>query len=1026
MKETSGLRAVLGILAAAAAVSLSTCGDLGGPMEWASYSVVYHSGDGSGRTAVSVEMAGRAHVVRDSMFDNPGHGFVGWRTREGRDVPPGLPLEGSASGASSLMELFAQWKAHAYTVVYDPNGGTGTMPSSGFVYGIPGELRKNSFLPPAGETFAGWAAEPAGYVRFLDGEAAGNLTDEDGGTVTLYARWGSGDFEVEFMANGGVGHPPPTMYGNLGQVSAVILPNADGLTKPDHAFDGWNSSPDGSGDLFRAGERFVPVGSVTLYATWRRTGGTPIPERFIGKWYDDDGLAFEFARDETAGVDKFFFPGDVRGFTVVMNGDVTVVFSFASNRVGSVNARYGYRGELEISGSSGNVSLDGTYRKNAPGAPPLVGTVRILGRAEVGEELFADIGGLSGDGDVRFAWLSGDAVRDETGQTYAVTPDDAGGVIKVRVSRDGFSGQVESEGVTVDLPGLPPLAGTVAIIGEAKIGETLLADTSGLFGDGPVKHEWFRDGDTIPGATAPSRTLTADDLDRMIKVRVRRDGFSGYKDSEAVGPVADSFGGIRVPGENLGAMLSWLRENAEDGESYLAEPAAQGFVKINTSEFAMPAGMADITVTVDGKGGKDARYDFNYDPNAGGDGDSMVVVVSGVTLILENITLYGGFRSVTDDSFAVVRNGGRLVIGDGVKLDSHTSRAPNRGGGITVESGGELEMTGGEITSFRLEYDGSGAANGGGVLVKSGGKFAMSGGKINQNILNENPGGNPEARGGGAGVAIESGGEFTMTGGEITRNRSSGMGGGGGVLVMSGGKFTMEDGTIGTLNTAEGGGGGVMIDGLDGEFTINGGIIRNNGSDGGAVMVASGGKFTMNGGEISSNTFNGNSTNKEGGGGVVVASGGTFTMNGGKVTLNDSKSNGIGVLVKTGGKFGMNSGEISGNKPYSGSIVDGGGVFVESDGEFTMAGGTIKANIAGGHGGGVYSEGVFRIGGGIVYGNTGTANQNKVGNGKQGAALYLSEGGSADYGRLDGDGFTASEKLGTDERTIEVVNGVKK
>jgi hypothetical protein len=82
---------------------------------------------------------------------------------------------------------------------------------------------------------------------------------------------------------------------------------------------------------------------------------------------------------------------------------------------------------------------------------------------------------------------------------------------------------------------------------------------------------------------------------------------------------------------------------------------------------------------------------------------------------------------------------------------------------------------------------------------------------------------------------------------------------------------------------------------------------------------------------------------------LVRVRGGTFVMNSGTtITGNTNINYGGGVYVISNGNFTMNGGIISGNK-----AIDGGGVAVYSEGAFTMNGGTISGNTASSLGGGV-------------------------------------------------------------------------
>jgi hypothetical protein len=157
-------------------------------------------------------------------------------------------------------------------------------------------------------------------------------------------------------------------------------------------------------------------------------------------------------------------------------------------------------------------------------------------------------------------------------------------------------------------------------------------------------------------------------------------------------------------------------------------------------------------------------------------------------------------------------------------------------------------------------------------------------------------------------------------------------------------------------------------------------------------------------------------------------------MNSGTISGNTAGAGG-GVSINFA-KFIMNGGTISGN---TANISSGGGVSVSSggtyQGTFTMNGGTISGNTANTIGGGVYllntptySE-IFRIVSGTIYGtnesNISLQNTAAV----NGAALYVQNGSSAQYG--NGGGTWINLPLTTDgtsgsytDTTVKYLNGV--
>ena len=114
----------------------------------------------------------------------------------------------------------------------------------------------------------------------------------------------------------------------------------------------------------------------------------------------------------------------------------------------------------------------------------------------------------------------------------------------------------------------------------------------------------------------------------------------------------------------------------------------------------------------------------------------------------------------------------------------------------------------------------------------------------------------------------------------------------------------------------------------------------------------------------------GGSDSDENGGGVYVDKGGTFTMTSGNIADNTAAAGG-GVYVDEGGTFTMTGGSINNNNATTGG---GGGVMVNK-GTFTLSGGSITDNATNsetyGYGGGVCLYGTFYLSGdSIIQDNT--------------------------------------------------------
>lgn len=206
------------------------------------------------------------------------------------------------------------------------------------------------------------------------------------------------------------------------------------------------------------------------------------------------------------------------------------------------------------------------------------------------------------------------------------------------------------------------------------------------------------------------------------------------------------------------------------------------------------------------------------------------------------------------------------------------------------------------------------------------------------------------------------------------------------VEIYEYGTLIMNKGSHITDNISSSNGGGVYIRN-NGTFNLNGGkitanILSSDYSSGGGVYI-SGGIFNMNDGEISENM------SSYSGGGVYITNNGTFTMNGGKIYSNTSSAqyypDGGGVSIFKG-IFIMNNGEIINNTSLtSSSTAYGGGVYVSSNGIFSMFGGSTFSKTGGGI---IYGNGSNTIYRNLVRSNSGTIYDNS------GHAVYATGGGS--------------------------------
>ena len=153
----------------------------------------------------SIFTLGNINILPLNTFTRIGYTFEGWATEPDGPV---IYEDGELVGyltktAGETVFLYAAWKAISYTVVYDANGGSGTMADSEFVYDEPQALNINTFTR-SGYPFIGWATSPEGQAEYADGEDFQYHVPPAGGVLTHYAVWTfAGSFTVTYDPDNG-------------------------------------------------------------------------------------------------------------------------------------------------------------------------------------------------------------------------------------------------------------------------------------------------------------------------------------------------------------------------------------------------------------------------------------------------------------------------------------------------------------------------------------------------------------------------------------------------------------------------------------------------------------------------------------------------------------------------------------------------------------------------------------------------------------------------------------------------------
>lgn len=149
-----------------------------------------------------------------------GYTFIGWYT----DAQKTNKITVIKSGSTASLVLYAKWQINTNTIVFNANGGSGTMTNQ-YANTMQGVTLKANTFTRVGYTFAGWATSANGSVVYKD---KAEYIMGTGSSYTLYAKWTPNTYTITYGSySKTVTYGQP--YGSLSNPSA----------KTGHSFTGW-------------------------------------------------------------------------------------------------------------------------------------------------------------------------------------------------------------------------------------------------------------------------------------------------------------------------------------------------------------------------------------------------------------------------------------------------------------------------------------------------------------------------------------------------------------------------------------------------------------------------------------------------------------------------------------------------------------------------------------------------------------------------------------------------------------------
>ena len=215
-----------------------------------------------------------------------GYIFAGWSTSANGSVEykPGSRFTKDLDSNGASITLYAVWTPWKHTIHYNSNIPTNAPTGTTTVSNMPGDQTKtfdeklmiSSNKPTRkGYNFAGWSTSANGDVVYQPGAEYKN--DQNGGTVTLYAKWTAWKHTVTYDKNVPANSKKTDVKNMPGNQTKIYDQNltlqSNVPTRIGYTFVKWTTNKDGTGTAYQPGSQYSynrdsDGGTVTLYAVW--------------------------------------------------------------------------------------------------------------------------------------------------------------------------------------------------------------------------------------------------------------------------------------------------------------------------------------------------------------------------------------------------------------------------------------------------------------------------------------------------------------------------------------------------------------------------------------------------------------------------------------------------------------------------------------------------------------------------------------------------------------------------------------
>lgn len=188
------------------------------------YGVTYHANGGNGKAFTQEFWTNAVEYIAPNCFLKENATFVNWNTAadgSGTSYSAGDSVVNLAPKGENT-NLYAQWNPETYSIIFNANGGNGTMPEQTMQCDKEEELQQCVFVRD-GFSFTEWntAADGSG-TSYGDQNNVINLASS-GETCMLYAQWKASDKSKDEGNTGNIAHTGDKSKGLLMLIGVIAL-----------------------------------------------------------------------------------------------------------------------------------------------------------------------------------------------------------------------------------------------------------------------------------------------------------------------------------------------------------------------------------------------------------------------------------------------------------------------------------------------------------------------------------------------------------------------------------------------------------------------------------------------------------------------------------------------------------------------------------------------------------------------------------------------------------------------------------